>query len=208
MNRQELQQHINDLNDRFNETKVLMEKSGASPEQIQDLYKTRSNHERSLREMSSDALTQLNLGNKQIVKGGTTLGGLPQTGQPDMSEVVGLGKENMWRSGRVKDLMNKASDVAGDVADVGRKVAKRAAGGLKSVPILGSAIGLGSAIYNQDASAAMPGLNEAESLGPEAGTPEHILENPTSTPEQREEAHRELQGFPAKKFGKLTGSMK
>lgn len=71
------------------------------------------------------------------------------------------------------------------------KLAGEAGGALKSVgkhiPMLGGlAVGLGTALATGDASAAVPVLNEADSLGPEAGSLEHKLESGTITPEEME----------------------
>lgn len=67
----------------------------------------------------------------------------------------------------------------------------------KSVPLVGPGIaGLATLAATGDASAAAPAaipiLSEAESLGPEAGTPESIVEDPTKSYEQRKKAIQEL----------------
>lgn len=63
--------------------------------------------------------------------------------------------------------------------------------GMKSIPILGSAIGLASAIGSEDASAAIPILDSAESLGPNKGTLDYRLEQGMLTDEDKEQLKRE-----------------
>jgi hypothetical protein len=56
---------------------------------------------------------------------------------------------------------------------------------LRSVPLIGPAIGLGAAALSQDASAAIPILSEADNLGPEVGSEDFEIENPQASPEAR-----------------------
>lgn len=95
------QEKLNQLADKFKQTKTAMEKAGATEEQIQRLYDTRKDHETKIKGAGDD-LAKLNRGEKIPMKGATTLGELPQKGLPDMSKQVGLGKENMWRKGLSK----------------------------------------------------------------------------------------------------------
>jgi len=81
-------------------------------------------------------------------------------------------------------MMNKLKQVA-------TKFSKNAGKGLKSIPILGSAIGLASAIGSDDASAAIPILDSAESLGPQKGSLDYRLENGMLTEEDKEELKRQ-----------------
>lgn len=67
----------------------------------------------------------------------------------------------------------------------------------KAVPLVGPALAGGlTMLATGDASAAgqaaTPILNEAEGLGPEAGSPESIVEDPTKSYEQRQKAIQEL----------------
>lgn len=72
--------------------------------------------------------------------------------------------------------------------DFAKKIAKsRAAksvlkGGLKSIPFLG---GLATALVTGETEAAVPLLNEAESLGPESGSLESMVEDPSISTEDR-----------------------
>lgn len=81
----------------------------------------------------------------------------------------------------VKKKSAKLLDKLGKMK-VAQKVAKKAAKtvgkkGLKSIPVLGPLVGLASALESGDASAAIPILNEAENLGPQAGSLEYKLES-------------------------------
>ena len=67
----------------------------------------------------------------------------------------------------------------------------------KSIPLVGPALAAGATMLaTGDVSAATqaitPGLSEAENLGPEAGSPEAIVEDPTKSYEQRQKAIQEL----------------
>jgi len=79
---------------------------------------------------------------------------------------------------------SKAAKLAGQAGGMMSSVGKR-------IPILGGlAVGLGTALTTGDASAgeqaAVPLLNEADPLGPEAGSLEYKLENGTITPQELE----------------------
>lgn len=74
-----------------------------------------------------------------------------------------------------KRLLNKLSKGAGRFAKAG----------LKSLPLVG---GIAAAIQSNDASAAVPLLDQADSLGPGKGTPSSIIEDPTVSPEERKRA--------------------
>jgi len=126
-------------------------------------------------------------------------GGSPERVVPKVVNVPGKGRANikevndlvkgspdnfkttrtLTSGNRFKALQKKIADdsilkKAGKVASKASKVARR---GLKSVPILGSLIGIGSALASGDSSAAVPILNEAETLGPKKGTLQHKLES-------------------------------
>lgn len=66
----------------------------------------------------------------------------------------------------------------------GSQALKGASKGLKAIPILGTALGLGAALSSGDAAAAVPLFGDVESLGPEDEL-EKKLESGTITPEER-----------------------
>ena len=63
--------------------------------------------------------------------------------------------------------------------------------GMKALPLVG---GLASALSSGEASAAIPVLGEADDLGPEAGSPSAVIEDPNSTIEERMRAIQMLRG--------------
>jgi hypothetical protein len=62
----------------------------------------------------------------------------------------------------------------------------------KALPFIGPALGAAAAINSGEASAAIPILNEADNLGPEEGSIESIVEDPTKSYEQRRKAIEQL----------------
>lgn len=64
----------------------------------------------------------------------------------------------------------------------GNAIGKFAKTGLKSLPLIGGAI---AALSSGDASAAVPILSEAESLGPKEGSPSSVIEDMSASPEER-----------------------
>jgi hypothetical protein len=70
-----------------------------------------------------------------------------------------------------------------------KRTAKKAASVL---PFIGPAFGLGAAALSQDANAAIPVLNEAESLGPVPGSDDWEIENPQRNPQLRQQALQRL----------------
>lgn len=75
-----------------------------------------------------------------------------------------------------------------------RKLAKTAKNTLKSVPLVGTAVGLGSMLLGNDASAATPIFNEVEDVGPNKGTLEWKLENGEPlTEEERNSLNQRMQ---------------
>jgi hypothetical protein len=65
-------------------------------------------------------------------------------------------------------------------------------GTFKALPFVGPAIGAVAALSSGDASAAVPILSEAESLGPEKGSEDYEIENPQRNPEARRAALEKL----------------
>jgi len=61
-------------------------------------------------------------------------------------------------------------------------------GTFKALPYIGPALAGAAAISSEDASAAIPILNEAEALGPTKGSADYEIENPQSSPEARRRA--------------------
>ena len=109
-----------------------------------------------------------------------------------LEKQIAQGSEGLTSSlqrgrGYTEKIDNKPLKVLGGT-DWAKKIVKsRAAksalkGGLKSIPFLG---GIAAALGSGDVSAAIPVLNEAEALGPEAGSPEAAIEDPSVSTEDR-----------------------
>ena len=62
----------------------------------------------------------------------------------------------------------------------------------QALPIVGTAMGVGSALMSGDVSAAVPVAQDIESLGPKSGSPEATIENPKATNEQRQKALEQI----------------
>jgi len=64
----------------------------------------------------------------------------------------------------------------------------------KGIPIIGTLVGGGIALASGEANAAsaLPVLGEADSLGPEQGSDDYIIENPQASPKLRLEALKRL----------------
>lgn len=107
---------------------------------------------------------------KQIVKGGVD--------RINTKEVQKLVSGNMFQDKIAKILESKR--LAKAAASLGGVASK----GLKAVPFIGTAMGLGSALMSGDASAAIPVLDQADNLGPEEGTLESKLESGTITKDE------------------------
>lgn len=134
---------------------------------------------------------KLNLGDDVVIKDGTVSNNLIPTdmGQ-DESKVVNQGKQNMYKNIRnqlndtpevlnnvvkntpevLSDLSKKGPEVLNNISKqmpdiLPNKVPNKLLSIGKKIPGLGAVIGLGSALMNQDASAGVPILNEAEELG-------------------------------------------
>lgn len=88
-----------------------------------------------------------------------------------------------------ESLKNKGSESLGDVL---RKNIPKYASKIKSVPVVGPLLGVAAAGYSGDSSAAIPILNEAESLGPEQGSEDYEIENPQRNPAARRAALEKL----------------
>lgn len=94
-------------------------------------------------------------------------------------------------------ISTKEVSKAGDIGDywkalskkVGRPMGKIAKKGVKALPFVGP---LAVALASQDASAAVPILGDADPLGPQAGSLEASIEDPTVSREQRKRALQEL----------------
>lgn len=96
-----------------------------------------------------------------------------------------------WKAKIASKLKNKVPKKV-QVANTLKKLMKSKTV-LKSVPLIGPAIGVGMALATGDVNAAMPSGFEVEGLGPKFGTPEAIIENPDATIEQKRAAIRRLQ---------------
>jgi hypothetical protein len=68
-----------------------------------------------------------------------------------------------------------------------RAAAKLAKNTLKSVPFLGTAMGVGSALISGDVSAAVPILDQADAIGPTEGSLEAKLESGIITPDEMQQ---------------------
>lgn len=107
MDRKKLREEMNRVKDLYQDTRVGMEKARADVPQMQKLRNLTVDKLKSLVAEHGDALTK----EKQLVKGGTALGGLSQAGLPDASKVVGQGKEGMWsalKKGKLKGKLGLA----------------------------------------------------------------------------------------------------
>lgn len=62
----------------------------------------------------------------------------------------------------------------------------------QALPIVGSALGVGSALMSGDVSAAVPIAQDIESLGPKKDSPEAVVEDPKATDEQRQKAIQQI----------------
>lgn len=104
---------------------------------------------------------------KTIIKGATD--------KIDTKGVQKLLSGNQFSNKIAKILESRALAKAGNVAKQGLNIASEAG---KRIPMLGGlAVGLGTALATRDASAAVPGLNEADVVGPVEGSIEHKLES-------------------------------
>lgn len=73
------------------------------------------------------------------------------------------------------------TDIPGDIGHFENRNIKRLPKGkglLSKLPIIGPLVGLATAAYTKDSSAAIPFLSEADSLGPEEGSEDWEIENP------------------------------
>lgn len=89
-------------------------------------------------------------------------------------------------------------EVRGLPADekIAKEIVKRSKGAgselFRKLPGIGLILGGATAIASQDASAAIPVLSEAESLGPEQGSEDYEIENPQKNPTARRDALRNI----------------
>lgn len=123
---------------------------------------------------------------------------MDDTLQKDVNQVVSPefreAKVDAYRKARRQALGKPVEEAVGDTLDYKQlrkqmsKMGKAAGRGLKMIPIIGSAAAL---LGSEDASAAIPGLDQAESLGPAPGSLEARLEDGTITPEEREELRKQ-----------------
>ncbi len=137
---------------------------------------------------------------KMVVKGSTekisTRETTPLTSKGDYSKM----KKDLEYKQRLKGSL-RAAEKAGDtklasafakkLSSLG-SIAKR---GLKMLPIVG---GVAAALSSGDASAAVPGLDMADDIGPEKGSLQRRLEDGTATPED----HKKLRAMAAKNMAK------
>jgi len=91
-----------------------------------------------------------------------------------------------WKMSNVDDVMGRAGmKKVSKLGKLGKVAGKFGKAGLKSIPLLG---GIATALATKDASAAIPILNEADDLGPVAGSPSSVLEDPNASLEARKRA--------------------
>ena len=110
----------------------------------------------------------------------------PQTSGKDFAKM----QDEIALKQRLKSSFKAAAQAGDDqmmnnLRKIAQNMKKGAKTGLKSIPIIGSLAGLAGAVSSQDASAAIPLLDTAESLGPARGSLEAKLEAGTITPEER-----------------------
>lgn len=101
LTREELAAILNSNKEKLADQKLRLIKSGGTEDQVRKLAAMEKARRESLITKHGDDLMQQNMGGRKTISGGTLVGELSQEGLPDMSKVVNLGKENMWR--RVKD---------------------------------------------------------------------------------------------------------
>lgn len=92
MDRRDLQQELNRINQLFQEKDVELSKAGASMEQRQQLRDMLNNKKQRLMAEMGDSLQKLNAGEDVLVKRGTVSKGVDESNLPDVSKQVGLGK--------------------------------------------------------------------------------------------------------------------
>lgn len=102
------------------------------------------------------------------------------------------GKKPKLNLNKDKLMQKTGSEFAENLAKkraLHKLVGKAAKSGLKAIPVIGP---LAAALASGDASAAIPVLGDAESLGPQKGSLGSIIEDPEATPEMRRKAIEDL----------------
>lgn len=115
------------------------------------------------------------------------------SGGLDLAKKGALTSHEIMQAGHLNPTAKMTPSLRNAIAAATGKFGKLA----KSVPLVGPAIAAGATMLaTGDVSAATqsatPGLNEAENLGPEAGSLESMVEDPTKSYEQRQKAIQEL----------------
>jgi len=147
--RRDLQEEINRINELYQEYDRQLSKAGASIEQRQQLRDTMNAKKKELLASMGDDLQKINLkGTANVGQGTITRGAVDTIGEGmDISKVPRIGKK------------------AAILKSVGKKL-------LGAVPLVG---GIAQAIDSGDASAAVPGLDEAEDVGMSAADENQML---------------------------------
>lgn len=179
-NRQLKEEALNQLNEAAFQKYIQLKKIGADQKHIDSLRVMAQNGRDAINKKFADSFSRLNEGESIPIKGGTTLGELPQQNLPDAAKQVNLGKEDLYKKSDIpnwkKNLQNTASEAAdalkrktAGASEVASELAERLGKkGLKSIPLFG---GLAAAMANKDAMAAagsIPVVGEAfdaEALG-------------------------------------------
>lgn len=133
--RRDLQAEMNRINQLYQEYDLQLQKSGASMEQRNQLRSLMNDKKNQLVSEMGDSVQKLNIGMPVKVKDGT----ITKAGKDLLGE--GLDAASVRKTGILKS--------------VGKKL-------LGAVPVVGA---LASAIGAEDASAAIPGLDQAENVG-------------------------------------------
>ncbi len=124
---------------------------------------------------------------KELMKEAGVSGGI------DLAKRGALEAHEIMQAGHLNPDVKITPSIRNAIAAATGKFGKLA----KAVPLVGPALAGGlTMMATGDASAATqaatPILNEADGLGPEAGSPEAIVEDPTKSYEQRQKAIQEL----------------
>lgn len=115
------------------------------------------------------------------------------SGGLDLAKKGALASHEIMQAGHLNPAAKITPSLRNAIAAATGKFGKLA----KSVPLVGPALAAGATMLaTGDVSAATqavtPGLSEAENLGPEAGSLESMVEDPTKSYEQRQKAIQEL----------------
>ena len=119
---------------------------------------------------------------KETAKAGTEL--LSPEGSAEKTIRV-PGKKEVINTKSIQKVDDAAEAMARNAKKIQLKKLAKLGKGLKGIPLIG---GLAAAAMSGDVSAAIPVLGEADPLGPRAGSPSAILEDPDTSMEMKKRA--------------------